>query len=208
MDPKTANQLDRLLADGELSGPEADAIFDRVYANVAAAERPGTSRRATYAALWFGAGAAACIASLVTFRSPGPESTALTARGTNDGAPVLAVRCADGTLGACPKSSRLFFSVAGDRTSGFLSAYAEPLDMPGERIWYFSSETLSPQPVGAVDGTRVFDHAVNLGGTHRPGRYRIHAFLAPRPLSHTEMLESAGSQALRMQAEVAITEGQ
>ena len=39
MDQQTANKLDRLLAEDGLSGPEADAIFDRVYATVAREER-------------------------------------------------------------------------------------------------------------------------------------------------------------------------
>jgi hypothetical protein len=136
-----------------------------------------------------------------------PIPNQLTARGLETHAPALEVRCDDGTLTACPSSSKLVFIVSGERTSGFLSAYAEPLDAGGELVWYFSREAQSPRLVGVSDGTRVFDRAVKLSGSHRPGRYRIHAFLAPRPLSRAEMLTSFQMDAARTQIEISITGG-
>ncbi len=210
MDPKTANQLDRLLADGELSGPEADAIFDRVYASVAAAEPrrlPSGSWSWMRAVVWGSGAIGACIAILFMLPSSTPGSNQLTARGLETHAPALEVRCDGGTLTSCPSSSKLVFIVSGEHTSGFLSAYAEPLDAGGERVWYFSREAESPRLVGVSDGTRVFDRAVKLGGSHRPGRYRIYAFVAPQPLSHGEMLTSPQTDVARTQIEISITGG-
>jgi hypothetical protein len=187
MDEKNKNQLDRLLADGELGGPEADAIFDRVYAAVASAERARWPARS-----WLlGGGLSAAAAVLLMLVWPGRHPAGeLTARGSDRYAPTLEATCSEGSLAACPISAKLVFVVSGDGAGGFLSAYAEPLDAGAERVWYFSREANSPELKRSGNGTRVFDRAVKLAGSHRPGRYRVHAFLAKRPLTHAEMLAS------------------
>lgn len=205
MDQPTANKLDRLLADGELSGPEADAIFERVHSAVVRTER----RRRVRAVTWLAASIAAAAAIGLVLVEPAPDPRAeLTARGSVADASVLEAVCSQGTLAACPMSSTLTFAIRGSSPAGFLSAYAEPLDAPAERIWYFSSDTASPELAGAVDETRVFDRGVRLSGTHRPGRYRIHAFLADRPLSPAEMVASpdAGQVRASMQSDLSVTE--
>jgi hypothetical protein len=127
----------------------------------------------------------------------GPEISsppAFTARGAAGTAPPkLELICSGGSVHACPISSKLIFVVAGDATSGFLSAYAEPLDAGAERVWYFSESGQSPELSGVTDGTRVFEQAVRLAGAHQPGRYRVHAFVARRALAEQEMLENASA---------------
>ena len=187
MDQQTANQLNRLLADGELSRPEAESIFDRVYAAVEREERPRRLR--PHVALFAGGGLAAAAALLLLLVRPAdaPRSE-LTARGASGGAAALELRCSGGTLAACPLSSKLVFLLSGSAETGFLSAYAEPLTSGAERVWYFSREVHSPALAEPLDGTYVFDRAVGLGGSHRAGRYRVHAFLADQPLTHGELL--------------------
>lgn len=184
MDQKTKNQLDRLLADGELSRPEAEAIFDRVHAEVVREDRVRPLR----AVVWGGAVAAAAVLLLLLIRPSEDGGGELSARGSAAFAPTLEVTCSDGTLSACPLSAKLVFLVSGSAQHGFLSAYAEPLDTGAERVWYFSHEAGSPQLTPASDGTHVFDRAVTIAGSHRPGRYRVRAFLAERPLAREEML--------------------
>jgi hypothetical protein len=206
MDQKTTHQLDRLLADGELSGPEADAIFDRVYASVARDERVRWPLRAVL----LGGGLSAAAALLVMLARPvGDPVGELTARGSVAFAPTLEATCTDGTLSACPISAKLVFVVSGDAPSGFLSAYAEPLDAGAERVWYFSREANTPEVMLADQGTHVFDRAVMLSGSHQPGRYRVHAFLAARPLAREEMLAEPRSADLlaSIQFDVTITTG-
>ena len=119
---------------------------------------------------------------------------------------MLSVICSDGELTACPQTATLVFTVSGDQVSGFLSAYAEPLGPEAERVWYFSKESGSLELDVPADGTRVFQRAVRISPTHPPGRYRVHAFLADRPLGHDEMLAEDLGAAVRstLQAELVV----
>jgi hypothetical protein len=202
MDAKNANELDRLLADGELSGPEADAIFDRVYEQVARTERVVRPKRVAFVI----AGCAAAAAVLLQLRTTldGPDEFA--ARG-GSAATVLEAICSEGSLDACPTTAKLAFLAAGDGTTGFLSAYAEPLDPSAgaERVWYFSRETESPQLTAGADGTRVFERAVRLTGTHRTGRYRVHAFLADHPLGRDDMLGAVSRKGVLASVQIDLT---
>jgi hypothetical protein len=207
MDQQTATRLDRLLANGELSRPEAEAIFERVYATIAREEPP---RR-----LWSGsllaAGGLAAAAALFLLLRPATEPPAeWTARGVaaTDTAAMLELRCSDGRLSACPLSSKLVFLVSGEADAGFLSAYAEPLEAGMERVWYFSREAHSPELALPLNGTHVFDRGVSLAGSHRAGRYRVHAFLSDQPLTHAELLAGPPSQRVRasLHTEITLTE--
>jgi hypothetical protein len=113
-------------------------------------------------------------------------------------APRLDAVCSHGTLADCPISATLSFAVSGGGAAGQLSAYAEPLDGQGERVWYFSSDTRTAELAGQAGETRAFNRAVRLAGTHRPGRYRIHAFLADRALTPAEMLAGPPSGAVQI----------
>jgi hypothetical protein len=193
VDRKTANELDRLLAGDGTSGPEADAIFERVMAEVERAE-PRHRRRH---ALWAGGAiaAAAAIGVLALRPAATPSRSELTARGAAQAAPRIELVCSGGSLDACPISAKLVFAVTGDDTSGFVSAYAEPLDPGAERVWYFSRQVGSPQLNGIGDGTRVLDRAVQLASAHQPGGYRVHVFLSEAALTPDEMLGGAGASA-------------
>lgn len=198
MDDKATRQLDRLLADGGVSGPEADAILDRVLATVAR-EEPRRSSRVIY---WVGAGLAAAAAAFVVLSPRALPAGELTARGTGAAGPTLQVSCSAGELGACPLAATLVFSIAGDQSTGFLSAYAEPSAEGGERVWYFSQESESPSLADVEDGTRVFGRGVKLSGTHRPGQYRVRAFVSTRPLGQSEMLAGPPQRVLLSRADI------
>ena len=200
MDQQTANKLDRLLADDGLSGPEADAIFDRVYATVAReplggiapALRGGARRFPTRALAWTSgalAAATALAAGVWMLRLPREAAPEFAARGAEAVGPRLEVTCTGGPMTACPISAKLVFVVSGAAAVSYLSAYAEPLDAATPRVWYFSAEADNPERAEPAEGTHVLDRTVLLGGSHRVGgRYVVHAFLADRPLGQAEML--------------------
>ncbi len=202
MDRKSASELDHLLADGELSGSERDAIFERVMADVSRAE---PSRVRSRIAWGIGGGLAIAAAALLAVGSHLGRQSELTARGTAGPAETVQVRCAEGRLTACPLSSKLVFVVAGGTRQGFLSAYAEPVDGHAERVWYFSSEGESPSVAAQPANTQVLERAVRLAGAHQPGRYRVHVFLADRALRRDEMLADTSAPGVRAQLQTDLT---
>jgi hypothetical protein len=203
MDDKTANELDRLLAGGGMSGAEADAIFDRVIASVESADR---RRHVGPRVLWSTGILAAAAVALIAFSAHPARPPAFTARGASVAVPRLELICSGGTLEACPLSSKLIFAVAGDATTGFLSAYAEPLEPGTERVWYFSKSNQSPELPRIGEGTRVFERAVQIAGTHRPGRYRVHLFLSDVPLGQEQMLANTdGLATARSEVELRVS---
>ena len=130
MDEKTARDMDRLLAGGKLSGPEADAILDRIHATLAREEKRSSPVRAIR--YWAGAALAAAAAVLLVVYLPrGPVEQGGHEYEEGELGPKLAVRCSPGTLEACPKSSSLVFTLSGKRAGGFLSACAEPVGHDG-----------------------------------------------------------------------------
>jgi hypothetical protein len=193
MDQQTANKLDRLLADDGLSGPEADAIFERVYATVAREPR----RFPTRSLAWTSGGLAAATAvaaGLWMLGLPREASPEFAARGAEAVGPRVEFACTGGAMMACPISAKLVFVVSGAAAASYLSAYAEPLDAATPRVWYFSAEAGKPKRAEPAEGTHVLDQTVLLRGSHRVGgRYVVHAFLADRPLGHAEMLASPRS---------------
>jgi hypothetical protein len=181
VDEKTARHMDRLLAqEKRLSGPEADAILERVLAKVEREEkRPRAIRAFTSVAL-----AAAAAVLLVVYVPRAPDERQHTVE-EGDMSPLV-VSCSPGTLSACPSSSALVFTLKNARASGVLSAYAEPLGPGAEPVFYFSKEDGS---ASLDEGTR--SRSVRLPAAQDGGRYRIHALLAPRALSRQELLQGA-----------------
>jgi len=203
MDEKTARDMDRLLAGGKLSGPEADAILERIHATLEREEK----RRSPVRAIRYWAGAALAAAAavlLVVYLPRGPveqrghqlEEGVLGAK--------LVVRCSPGTLEACPKSSSLAFTLSGGRADGFLSAYAEPVGHDGERVFYFSKEDGSVRLGVTAQGKGVTERVVRLPAGQRPGRYRVRAVLAERALSRDEMLAGSGQPSVEARVTVQI----
>ena len=200
MDDETARRMDRLLARGKLSGPESDAILERVLDTLDREERGKV--RAMPRRYWAGAALAAAAAVLIGInlpRDPGrvhtPESGDL---------PGLRVSCEGGELSACPVSGKLVFEVTGKKASGFLSAYAEPIGHEGERVFYYSKEDGSVEVPG--------ESAVRPIGLTKAGRYRVHAVIAERPLTREEVLQQAPARAggaairARLQIEIVVPE--
>jgi hypothetical protein len=69
------------------------------------------------------------------------------------------------------------------------------MDLGLERIWYFSAEGDSPRlTLGA--GTEVARRAVRVGAEHAAGRYRIHLFLTPAPVTQAVLLAGGARDAL------------
>ena len=193
MDEKTARDMDRLLAGGKLSGPEADAILDRIHATLEREEKRGRPVRAIR--YWAGAALAAAAAVLLVVylpRNPGEQHEHQLEEG--EMAPVLALRCSGGTLSACPASSELVFVLRGQRAAGFLSAYAEPIGHDAQRVFYFSKQDGSVELAVPADGSRASERPVRMPAVQGPGRYRLYAVVADRPLAREELVRGAGQQ--------------
>lgn len=195
MDDETARRMDRLLARGKLSGPEADAILERILETLDREKKPSKLRALPY---WAGAALAAAAAVLLFINVPhDPGGEMITESGDLSG---LRVSCEDGELTACPGSAKLVFEVTGKKASGFLSAYAEPIGHEGERVFYYSKEDGSAKLQG--------DSAVRPRRLTKPGRYRVHAMIAERPLTREELVRAAsgldGARDLRVKAQIEI----
>ena len=195
MDEKTARHMDRLLAqEKRLSGPEADAILERVLAKVEREEkRPRAIRAFTGVAL-----AAAAAVLLVVYVPRAPDEPRHTEE--SGGLSPLRVSCSPGTLSACPSSSALAFTLTDAHASGVLSAYAEPLGQGREPVFYFSKEDGS---ASLDEGTR----SVRLTAAQGSGRYVIHVLLARRALSRQELLHGAAGVEVVAEASVELVIG-
>jgi hypothetical protein len=191
MDDETARRMHRLLARGKLGRAETDAIRESVLDAIERKEK--RAGRVIRVASWSAAALATAAAVLIAInlkRDPGgdvgkPETTDLASA-------TLEVRCSHGTLTACPSSAELVFSLSTNRARAFLSAYAEPIGHDGEPIFYFSKEDDGGQLTLPAPGERSLVRSVPLARTHRPGRYRVQAFLADRPLGREEMQKGPG----------------
>jgi hypothetical protein len=121
--------MDRLLAGGELSGPEADAIYERVTAELERRERKRRPLVMRYWAVGAGAALAAAAAVLLVVREPAGGEQTQYEEGTIGSKPVVEISCEGGTLAACPLSGSLVFVVSGNRRAVVLSAWAERVGM-------------------------------------------------------------------------------
>jgi hypothetical protein len=168
---KSDEQLDALLSQGRLSGPERDRILKTVLERSAAARPARWSR-------WLLGGtvalAAAGAAGVLLIPRLQREPAGFTARGNAPaGADIqIDLGCVDGSLERCPAGSTLLFAVRGEQARGFLGAYARPAD-GGSPIWYFSAEAESPAVVARGPGLQALSRGIRLGPEHRPGRYQV-----------------------------------
>ena len=221
MDDKTKRELHRLIAGGRLSRPELEVMRESVLDEVERREGKGKGNgdrkepgrgpgRVIRIASWASAAIAAAAAVLLMVRVPKepggevhqPESGDVSPR------PVIEVKCKGGTLSACPRASELVFAIAGKGAQGFLSAYAEPIGHEGARVFYFSKEDGSATITARAHGAGVAEHAVRIPAAQRAGRFRVHAFVAQRPLGQEEM-QSAPEKAFvlaKARVEVVIIE--
>jgi hypothetical protein len=187
---RSNDELDYLLAEGQLAGPVKDRILEKVLNEHGVA--PGVVPLVRRRRLWMGAGglvvaAAAAVVLVALPRGQIGEGT-FTAKGAaSEGAStsLVDVQCLRATLDACPSGATLVFGAAG-AAGGFLAAYSEPAS-GGERIWYFSKDGESPA-LAPGDRTQPFLKAIRLGPEHAPGEFRIHLFVTRAPHTRAELL--------------------
>jgi hypothetical protein len=182
----TDDNLDLLLARGELKGPREEKVRADLIAGVAA-ER----RRRSLLHFVPGVVVAACAAIILLAlpKIPRPHD-ALRAKG-GPLAVSVQLSCIGGGLDSCPRGSTLLFTaLGGDPDPAYITAYAEPRGR-GERVWYFSADDapdgsrLAPGP-----GSRALAKEVVLGSEHAPGAYEVRVVVGPRPLHRAEALAS------------------
>jgi hypothetical protein len=144
-----------------------------------------------------GLAAAAAVLFLVVPRhahqSATPSAFRAKGLGSQHRTPVAGIECLGGTLAACPTGSLLVVRVAGVR--GFVSAWAEPA-AGGERIWYFSAETVSPVVDGVATDSTPTSRAIKLGPEHRPGAYAVEIRVTEKPMPRGELLQLPPGAAL------------
>jgi hypothetical protein len=175
--------VDFLLAQGRMPGPEKERIKDQLLAMVRAEEQPSRRR----VGLWAGwaAGAATALALGAFLLLPRLSDDGGFSRKSGGGGSPLEVQCLGASPAACPAGSTLLFVVGGSARPGYLTAFAEP-EGGGERIWYFSSQDESPAV--AADRTVPLRKGIIVGPEHRPGRYRLRLLLSEVPLSRIDAL--------------------
>jgi hypothetical protein len=194
-------KLDELLAGGLLGGPQYDRILDRVMARSDA--RP--PRRTTVLLRWavapgFAAATAVAVAWLVIAR---PARDPFTPKGTAAGVAsgVLEMGCGPSGRHVCRMGDTLMFAVNAALASGVLGAYAERVDDPAhDRIWYFPATTAAAPAVAPGKGTVVVPEGIRIGPEHRPGRYRVIAWIASRSLGRAEVDAPASAGLYRSRA--------
>jgi hypothetical protein len=179
MKGESDQELDSLLAQGRLSGPARDRIFDAVVA----ANRPAPRWRRLL--LW--ALPLSTVAALLLLILRPSE---FRARGA--GGPILEAVCA---TEPCRVGSALMFRASAVDVGGFLAAYALSAGVD-ERIWYFPSPDGECPTVDVESGTQTLPRGVRVGPEQPPGRYRVHLLLSRRPLTRAEALSPPGGVVL------------
>jgi hypothetical protein len=183
---RTTEELDVLLDRGGLGACRRDDILKNVLAHVGRERPPRSRRRWALAGSGVAIAAAAAALFIVQRRPVDPAAgSAFRAKGTTlASVPSATIECLSGTPAACPIGSLLGVRVVGTR--GYVSAWAEPTD-GGERIWYFSAETVSPllDGLAADQPTR---RAVKIGPEHRAGTYVVEIRVTDRPLARSALL--------------------
>jgi hypothetical protein len=179
--------LDALLARGALSGAARERVLSAVLDRVSPVKRRPWTQTAAVALL--PALAAAAILVVVArigswARRGNPPIDDFQARGTTSAAPRVDASCTGGPMEACPKGSHLVFRTWPGAQPAFLAAFADPT-AGGERVWYFSAESGSPQiERGALD------QSVVIGPEHAVGQYVIHVVASLRPLTRNEAAQT------------------
>ena len=179
-------ELNELLAGGQLSGTEYDAIEANVLERVA----PRSRSPRVFAVLLPGLGLAAAVALWVSASSRQPHQPSLDAndafraKGGNASGSTLPVGsvelgCASRPSGTCRLGDTLMFSINTSVASGYLAAFAQRgAGARGERIWYFPTAGGDAPRLTPGQGTRVVPQGVRLGAPHTPGRYTITVWLS------------------------------
>jgi len=194
---KEKAQLGQILARNTLGGPHYDEILARVLERTAAAEPPRSGHRVRRVAVW-GAVLLPAAAALIIFAA---RRDPFTAKGTFVGhSGALDIGCAPEGTHTCRVGATLMFTVNAARVSGHLGAYAERTDDPlHARITYFPDATGATPVVAPRDGTIVVPEGVEIGPEHRPGHYRVTAWISSRPIDGRQ-LDAAGPDTVSSRA--------
>jgi hypothetical protein len=171
--PYPDQDIERLLANGHLSGRAYDRIEERVMERVAPRRRVPRLRWLLAAAL----PAVTAVGGLVFFLGRTPPAS-------NDGGgfrekgsePALAgaveLRCS--TERSCRVGDTLLFLVNTDVIHGYLNVSAQRISPPSpERIRFFPTESGDSPRVEAARGTIVLEKGIRLGPSLSPGIYRV-----------------------------------
>ena len=176
----TNDELDELLARGRLSGNQYDSIEERVLERT----RPERSKR-----WWFALAPATAAASLlgVWLVARAGSDDGFTEKGGGEPArAAIDVGCEGPRPHVCRLGETLMFSVGASERPGYLAAYAERVDVPAPRIWYFPARSGGQPRVEPAAATRVLGEGIRLGAPHVPGRYRVHAWISETPTARTD----------------------
>jgi uncharacterized membrane protein len=172
------NELDHLLSRGRGSGPQREAILERVLSRTSRRTRGWRGAALAFVAI----GSLGAIALIAT--RPEVADHAFRAKGA--GASVtLDLDCIGGAPSACPAGSTLLFGVVADDQDGYLGAYATGAS---GQIWYFSADVESPRMPAAGATRRAFSRGIRIGPEHQPGHYDVAVLLTTHPLSRQQLL--------------------
>jgi len=172
--PYADEDLERLLARGNLSGRAYDEIESRVMRAVL----PEQPRRSRF--YWVLAAALPAVTALgglaVYLGAPGekpPDTGGFTAKGADTSlAGSVELRCSG--KGGCRAGDTLHFLVNTAVAHGYLNASAQRITPPSpERIRFFPTASGESPRVEPLGGTIVVDKAVRLGASLGPGVYRV-----------------------------------
>ncbi|HEY3493762.1 MAG TPA: hypothetical protein VGK73_03705 [Polyangiaceae bacterium] len=194
-------EIDQLLARGRLSGVQYDEIAQNVLDHVAPEPRvPRWSVFASAAAL----AAGAAVWFVAASSEPGaPPQASEDFREKGAGRPVLgalAIGCGAEARHACRLGETLVFSVSGNQKPVFVVAYAERVDAPQARVWYFPHADRPPPRADGSGATTVLAEGVRLGAPHSTGKYRVKAWLAESELTReqAERLDEREGQTIEL----------
>jgi hypothetical protein len=185
----TDDELDELLSHDCLSGPKYDQIEERV---LDAVTRPRAPR------LLGSAVACAAAALVVGVAVLASSSEPFTTKGEYDpSVGAISAACSRPGGSVCSAASTLMFSLDTSRASGYLAAYAEPLNGSATgRIWYFPNAGGYAPRVPAGEATVVFSEGVRIGPEHATGRYRVTAWVSKHPPSRSSSVGSHSTEVL------------
>lgn len=167
------DDLERVLANGHLSGRAYDEIEARVMQAVLPRQRPSRFYWVLAAAL----PAAAALGGIVLYLSRPAEETppagGFTAKGSEGPlAGAVELRCSADR--GCRTGDTLLFLVDTNRVHGYLNASAQRIAPPSsERIRFFPTGSGESPLVEATGGMKVVEKGVRLGPSFGPGVYRV-----------------------------------
>jgi hypothetical protein len=181
------DSLHVLLAQGRLSGPQRDRIFENAFDSNRSVRRFRRPALALAALLPIAAGVAFFLRSAPEAGEARPTGW-LAAKGSVGG-PEFGARCPERAPGTCRVGDRLIFELDGAKSGGFFAAYADC--EARERIWYFPARGATMAAVPATEGHAVLEQAARIGEEHGVGHCVVHLFLLDHPVDRSALTSEA-----------------